>query len=339
MKEFWENIVGFQGYQVSNLGEVRALHKVVTYSDGRVFSYPERKLKQWPDKNGYLLTGITVKNKTNTLKVHRLVAEHFLSPLGCRDHVNHKDGDKSNNSVENLEYVNAAENNLHAQEEGLNGRNKDTGKFESPKKYVVTEIFNSIQGEGSHSGRNAIFLRLSGCNKWSNKEEDRAKSVCHFCDTFFSGKDRYSVNDILGEISKIAGKCKLVVITGGEPLLQLDNNLLFALKKDGYEIHLETNGSIDLGTRGRYIDHISMSPKQSPSKTKLTYCDDLKLLFPSISEETAISHWKNFKCEHRFLQPVDGPNLEFNTFQVVEAVREHPEYRASIQLHKILGEQ
>lgn len=206
------------------------------------------------------------------------------------------------------------------------------------KTYMIKEIFGpTLQGEGSHAGRPVKFLRFAGCNKWSGREADRAKSVCWYCDTDFVGGSRISAAEIIYELEKL-GPVKTVVISGGEPTLQLDVPLLEELRKFGYETHLETNGSNALGNRKSLINHITMSPKQEPELTKLEYCHDLKILFPYIRATITPEAFKYFFAENRFLQPVhSGDQYEANLARAVETLYTLTGWRLSLQLHKILG--
>ena len=186
--------------------------------------------------------------------------------------------------------------------------------------YKITEIFFSIQGEGSFAGTPVIFIRFSGCNK-----------KCKFCDTDYFNFEEMNIREILLEIEKLnRTKTKIVVLTGGEPLLQANSDLLIALNAK-YELHLETNGSIPLGPSAHFFTHITCSPKQSLEETKLEFSDDLKLVFPF---EYSHEDFKNFKCANRFLQPLDN-----DSFNINKAINEcmSKNYKLSLQLHKTLG--
>lgn len=208
--------------------------------------------------------------------------------------------------------------------------------------YVVKEIFYTLQGEGAQSGRPAVFLRFSGCNLWSGREEDRNTAVCQFCDTDFVGTDgpeggRYVNPEKLAcAVAKrwptdgtMRGK-PLVVCTGGEPLLQLDLPLVKALHKQGFEIALETNGTV-LPPPG--IDWICVSPK---AKTNLlvTQGQEIKLVFPQ--QDVDPKQYEHLDFEHFFLQPMDGLHIERNTRQAVDFCLAHPQWSISLQIHKIL---
>jgi 7-carboxy-7-deazaguanine synthase len=209
--------------------------------------------------------------------------------------------------------------------------------------YSVKEIFYSIQGEGFYSGRPAVFCRFAGCNLWSGKEADRAKAVCKFCDTDFVGYDGreggiYKTKEELsGRIKKlwpdknIKSARPLVVCTGGEPLLQLDAELVYALHEKGFEVAVETNGTI-LPPEG--IDWICVSPKAS-AQLLLRSGEELKLVFPQPGAQPEKYTMLNF--QHFFLQPMDSPDREINKRLAVEYVLSHPQWRLSLQTHKIAG--
>lgn len=207
--------------------------------------------------------------------------------------------------------------------------------------YAVKECFFTLQGEGAQTGRAAVFLRFAGCNLWSGLERDRASAVCTFCDTDFVGVDgpgggKFDRPDALAAHvlskwkSESAGR-KLVVCTGGEPLLQLDAPLIDALDAAGFEIAIETNGTIKAPAG---IDWICVSPKSSAALAQ-TSGDELKLVYPQADarpEKFAALAFRNF-----FLQPMDGPDREHNTKLAVEYCLKHPQWRLSLQTHKIIG--
>ena len=209
--------------------------------------------------------------------------------------------------------------------------------------YQVKEIFYSLQGEGYHSGRPAVFCRFSGCNLWSGKEADRKKAVCKFCDTDFIGGDgpqggEFPKPDQLVEIicklwpeKKLKTVRPFVVCTGGEPLLQLNVELIEALHKKGWEIAVETNGTL-LPPPG--IDWICVSPKAG-AKLLLRSGQELKLVFPQQGAQP--EKYEALDFQHFFLQPIALPDLEINTRLVLEYVLSHPKWRLSLQTHKILG--
>ncbi|MBS0562074.1 MAG: 7-carboxy-7-deazaguanine synthase [Proteobacteria bacterium] len=203
--------------------------------------------------------------------------------------------------------------------------------------YAVKEIFSTLQGEGAHSGRAAVFLRFAGCNLWSGREEDRAEAVCRFCDTDFVGADagRFSDADALAEAVLRAWPAgaarRFVVATGGEPLLQLDADLLDALHARGFSVAIETNGTLPAPPG---IDWICVSPKAGAPLVQ-TSGDELKLVYPQPGlppEAVAGLDFAQF-----FLQPMDGPARAANTDAAVAYCRAHPQWRLSLQTHKLIG--
>ncbi|GAB4533702.1 MAG: 7-carboxy-7-deazaguanine synthase [Parvularculaceae bacterium] len=207
--------------------------------------------------------------------------------------------------------------------------------------YSVKEIYATLQGEGAQTGRAAVFLRFSGCNLWSGREADRAGAVCDFCDTDFVGVDgpgggRYAHAEELAD--KVAatwesrnGARPFVVCTGGEPLLQLDEALIEALHSRGFEIAIETNGTLE---PPEGVDWICVSPKAgAPLRRRAG--DELKLVFPqkgAAPEEFEHLSFKNF-----FLQPMDGPDRDANTQAAIAYCKAHPKWRLSVQTHKLSG--
>ena len=205
------------------------------------------------------------------------------------------------------------------------------------EKYKVKSIFGpTLQGEGSYAGTVVLFLRFAGCNRWSGLEKDRKKSFCNFCDTDFRGGEPLSAAEILAKLEALNGP-KRVVITGGEPTLQIDGELLALLRENGYEIHLETNGSKNLGNLRHLINHVTLSPKQSRELTQLEYCDDLKLLFPLPDSDVSMDSFGDFPSRQKFLQPVMDQNYESNLKQTISALLETKDWRLSLQTHKIAG--
>jgi 7-carboxy-7-deazaguanine synthase (Cx14CxxC type) len=209
--------------------------------------------------------------------------------------------------------------------------------------YYVKEIFYSIQGEGFHSGRPAVFCRFAGCNLWSGKEEDRKDALCKFCDTDFMGIDEpeggqfQSAGELAKKLRQLwpennAKSAKpFVVCTGGEPLLQLDAQLIAALHDEGLEIAVETNGTI---MPPPDIDWICVSPKAG---AELLLCSgqELKLVFPQLGGEP--EKYDQLDFQHFFLQPMDNSDREANRQRTLDYVLAHPQWRISLQLHKILG--
>ena len=209
--------------------------------------------------------------------------------------------------------------------------------------YTIKEIFYSLQGEGAQTGRAAVFCRFTGCNLWSGREEDRAKAVCPFCDTDFIGTDGPGggkfqnpmdlAQAVRDRFPAIASKpvSPLVVCTGGEPLLQMDEALVSAFHTLGFEVAVETNGTL-LPPAG--IDWICVSPKAG-AECKLRSGDELKLVFPQGGIEPEDFESLNFK--YFFLQPKAGPAIQQNTRLAVRYCLEHPQWRLGLQMHKLLG--
>jgi 7-carboxy-7-deazaguanine synthase (Cx14CxxC type) len=208
--------------------------------------------------------------------------------------------------------------------------------------YAVKEIFYTLQGEGAQAGRAAVFCRFSGCNLWSGREEDRRAAVCRFCDTDFVGVNgegggKFASGDDLAEAIKqkwpqdsSLGQ-RFVVCTGGEPLLQMDEGLIAALHLRGFEIAVETNGSVRAPAG---IDWVCVSPKAGAPFVQRSG-DELKLVFPQPEADPADFELLSFR--HFFLQPMDGPSREANTGAAVRYCLAHPKWRLSLQTHKFLG--
>ena len=209
--------------------------------------------------------------------------------------------------------------------------------------YAVKEIFFTLQGEGANTGRPAVFCRFAGCNLWTGREEDRADATCQFCDTDFVGVDgpgggKFATPESLARA--VAEKWpanvslrarKLVVCTGGEPLLQMDAEIVSALHSHGFEIAIETNGT-QLPPGG--IDWICVSPKVG-APLVLTSGNELKLVYPQAGGEP--ERYADLDFEQFFLQPMDGPDRERNTELALAYCLAHPQWRLSIQTHKLLG--
>ena len=206
--------------------------------------------------------------------------------------------------------------------------------------YAVKEIFYTLQGEGAHAGRPAVFCRFAGCNLWSGRERDRAAAVCRFCDTEFVGTDgpgggRFA--DAAGLAEAVAacwpgGGRPFVVCTGGEPLLQLDAGLVAALKARGFTVAVETNGTVAPAPAG--IDWVCVSPKAG-APLRLTEGDELKLVVPQPGLELDALEGLRFR---RFsLQPMDGPAAAENRQLAVQLCLERPLWQLSLQTHKLLG--
>jgi 7-carboxy-7-deazaguanine synthase len=210
------------------------------------------------------------------------------------------------------------------------------------RSYTVKEIFYTLQGEGANAGRAAVFLRFAGCNLWSGREEDRETATCTFCDTDFvgTGPDGGKFADAAALAravvarwpwSQMRGARPLVVCTGGEPLLQLDDELVVALHDAGFEVAIETNGTQE-APRG--IDWICVSPK-ADAPLALTTGNELKLVFPQSAAMP--DRFEQLDFRYFFLQPMDGPQREQNTLLALEYCLAHPRWRLSMQTHKLLG--
>jgi 7-carboxy-7-deazaguanine synthase (Cx14CxxC type) len=209
--------------------------------------------------------------------------------------------------------------------------------------YIVKEIFYSLQGEGAQTGRPAIFCRFSGCNLWSGRQEDREGAACKFCDTDFVGTDGSyggvygDANELLQGIAQVFPRNvsskirKLVVLTGGEPALQVDDQLVRALHEKDIEIAIETNGTLRLPEG---IDWISVSPK-ADTELFVRSGTELKLVYPQEGMLPELLEGLDFT--YFFLQPRDGPDVKENARQAAEYCLFHPRWRLSLQTHKILG--
>lgn len=207
--------------------------------------------------------------------------------------------------------------------------------------YVVKEIFFTLQGEGAHTGRVAVFCRFTGCNLWTGREADRPHAVCSFCDTDFVGvnADGGRFTDAGALADAIAAKWppddreanRFVVCTGGEPLLQLDTPLIDALHNRGFSIAVETNGT-QAAPEG--IDWVCVSPK-ADAPLVLDHGSELKLVYP---QPLAMpERFTNLDFEHWYLQPMDGPDLEANIRAAIAYCLAHPKWRLSLQTHKTVG--
>ena len=206
--------------------------------------------------------------------------------------------------------------------------------------YSVKEIFYTLQGEGVHAGRPAVFCRFAGCNLWSGREEDRATAVCTFCDTDFVGVapegGRFATASELA--AAVAARWpdvpegrRFVVCTGGEPLLQLDEPAIEALHSLGFEVAVETNGTVALP---RGLDWVCVSPK-ADSPLVVSGGDELKLVFPQ--DAAPPERFTGMDFRHWYLQPMDGPRLREATAGAVAYCLAHPRWRLSVQTHKVTG--
>lgn len=208
--------------------------------------------------------------------------------------------------------------------------------------YAVKEIFYTLQGEGAQAGRAAVFCRFAGCNLWTGREGDRAAAICRFCDTDFVGVDgpgggRFEwAEDLALAIERkwpegsSLGK-RFVVCTGGEPLLQLDTGLIEALHARGFEIAVETNGTVAAPAG---LDWICVSPKAGTELAQKSG-DELKLVYPQAGADPG--EFEKLVFRHFFLQPMDGPDRAANTELALRYCLAHPEWRLSLQTHKFLG--
>ena len=211
--------------------------------------------------------------------------------------------------------------------------------------YHIKEAFYTLQGEGAQSGRASVFCRFSGCNLWSGREQDRSSAICQFCDTDFVGTDgvnggRFATAAALAEhiVSlwpAISSATPYVVMTGGEPLLQVDAELIAALHQRGFEIAVETNGTLPVPEG---IDWVCVSPK-SQATVVVTQGDELKLVYPQ--QDALPERFSALAFSHFYLQPMDQSALQNpggNTVQqTVEYCLNHPQWRLSMQLHKLAG--
>ncbi len=205
--------------------------------------------------------------------------------------------------------------------------------------YSLKEMFFTLQGEGARTGRPAVFVRFAGCNLWSGREQDRAGAVCQFCDTQFVGVDgdgggKFESPEALAETAFAkwpGGGAPYVVCTGGEPLLQLDTPLIEALHARGFEIAIETNGVIAAPPG---IDWICVSPKAKADFVQQRG-DELKLVFPQAGADPQL--YAHLPFSNFFLQPMDGPARDANTRAAIDYCMRHPQWRLSLQTHKLLG--
>lgn len=207
-------------------------------------------------------------------------------------------------------------------------------------RYAVKEIYHSIQGEGAHTGRPAVFLRFSGCNLWTGREADRAAAVCRFCDTEFVGSDGTGGGrfDSAAELAAAVRRAcpadharPYVVCTGGEPLLQLDVAAIDALHAAGCEVAVETNGTLPVPPG---IDWLCVSPKADADLIVVSG-DELKLVYPQVGGEP--ERYAALDFTHFYLQPMDGPDLDENTRRAVEYCLARPQWRLSVQTQKLIG--
>jgi len=215
--------------------------------------------------------------------------------------------------------------------------------------YTVHEIFYTLQGEGAHSGRPAVFLRFAGCNLWSGQEQHRASAVCRFCDTEFVGQvglngGKFSTAVELASLVNTTWQGsdatrprsdaqKFVVCTGGEPILQLDESLLDELHSAGFEVAVETNGTLAVPTS---VDWVCVSPKAN-APLQQRHGDELKLVYPQDEPEAQPARFEKLPFTHYFLQPMDGENLAENTRAAINYCLNKPQWKLSMQMHKAVG--
>lgn len=213
------------------------------------------------------------------------------------------------------------------------------------KTYSVKEAYVTLQGEGAQTGRAAVFLRFAGCNLWSGLERDRATAVCNFCDTDFVGTDGDNGGKFVGaealaehvqnvwNAAAPTGGTPYVICTGGEPLLQLDSEAIAALKTAGFDIGIETNGTL-MAPAG--IDWICVSPKANADLKQIAG-QELKLVFPQDQPEAQPSQFESLQFEHFFLQPKDDTAHAENIAAAAAYCMKHPKWRLSLQTHKLIG--
>ncbi len=210
--------------------------------------------------------------------------------------------------------------------------------------YTVREIYYTLQGEGARTGRPAVFLRFAGCNLWSGLEKHRAEAVCRFCDTEFVGTGGPGGGKFAtaGDLAAAVARAwpdrdgrgdRYVVCTGGEPLLQLDAALIDALHGVGFEVGVETNGTIAAPPG---IDWLCVSPKGSAALEQ-TSGDELKLVFPQLEDEAQPARFESLGFRHFYLQPLDDADRDANTRATIDFCLAHPRWKLSLQAHKILG--
>jgi 7-carboxy-7-deazaguanine synthase (Cx14CxxC type) len=214
--------------------------------------------------------------------------------------------------------------------------------------YSVKEIFATLQGEGAQAGRAAVFCRFAGCNLWSGREEDRSSAICQFCDTDFVGTDgigggKFASPEELAQAIENAWidtmrtrRYRYVVMTGGEPLLQLDEPLIKALHAKQFEIAIETNGTIAVP---KDIDWVCLSPKAGADLI-VKQAHEIKLVVPQTGHqpiESVLQRFEAMDFRHRYIQAMDGPNLSDNMAFAVQLCQKHPLWRLSVQTHKMIG--
>jgi 7-carboxy-7-deazaguanine synthase len=206
--------------------------------------------------------------------------------------------------------------------------------------YSIKEMFYTLQGEGAHAGRPAVFCRFSGCNLWTGRESDRASAVCTFCDTDFVGTDGEGGGKFGSAAALTAAldglwprhhpRHKYVVFTGGEPLLQLDAALIAAMHGAGFEVAIETNGTLPVPAG---VDWVCVSPKMG-STLVVGKGNEIKVVIPQTGQD--LGAYEQLDFEHHFVQPMDGPLAEHNTRLAIETCKRNPKWKLSLQTHKLL---
>jgi len=211
--------------------------------------------------------------------------------------------------------------------------------------YSVKEMYYTLQGEGGQTGRPAVFLRFAGCNLWTGREKDRHKAVCRFCDTQFVGTDgpgggKFKSPDALAQAAakhwpedKPGPSKPYIVCTGGEPLLQLDSKAILAMQAVGFEVAVETNGTIAAPAE---LDWVCVSPKAG-AKIVQKHGDELKLVYPQVEPEAQPERFEEFEFDHFYLQPMDDEYTDKNTQLALNYCLAHPQWKLSLQTHKMLG--
>jgi 7-carboxy-7-deazaguanine synthase (Cx14CxxC type) len=195
--------------------------------------------------------------------------------------------------------------------------------------YTVHSVFHTLQGEGIHSGKPAVFVRFAGCNLWSGREQDRAKAICKFCDTEFRGGQRMTRQQIVDEVSRYPG---IIVFTGGEPALQLDADLVRALQKRNRFVAIETNGTRPIPSM---LDWVCVSPKAGTTIV-IDSADELKLVYPQVGMEPWLASAR-IRAPHQWLSPMDGPAWQANVSAAIAYAKMDARWRVNIQAHKFWG--
>ena len=206
--------------------------------------------------------------------------------------------------------------------------------------YKIKEIFLTKQGEGYHTGKKSVFIRFAGCNLWSGIEKDRSKAICNWCDTDFVGTDglnggKYTLDEIVKKVWSLwpiyITDNPFIVCTGGEPLLQLDQQFVDKMHNNGFKVAIETNGTCLPPDK---IDWICVSPKRNTNLVLQTG-DELKFIYPQLDFNP--QQFENFNFDHFFIQPMDGTNYDKNQRMSKEFINNNPKWKLSLQTHKILG--